>query len=187
MEVNIDDYWQLHDEQDGRCAICGSIETSENRFGLKTLAVDHDHVTGKVRGLLCSDCNLGLGKFHDDISRMEKAIEYLKREPQAQVELLPLVGRGKLRDPSKPIVRKAYITIPQVKILRERVQISIPRLASICDVSYRMIYRAEEGKQVSRKLIQKVLDTLNSMQGTSYTFDDLINGSIPTIFDLTSS
>lgn len=64
-------YEQMHQRQDGRCRICNSKET------YKRLAVDHSHKTGKVRGLLCEDCNLGLGKFKDDIALLKIAIQYL--------------------------------------------------------------------------------------------------------------
>lgn len=61
--------------QEGKCAICGKT-SSEN--GQK-LAVDHNHETGAIRGLLCSGCNSGLGYFHDNIELLEKSIEYLQR------------------------------------------------------------------------------------------------------------
>lgn len=60
-------------EQDGYCAICGR---HAELFG-KPLAVDHDHTTREIRGLLCDDCNLGLGKFRDRIDLLEEAISYL--------------------------------------------------------------------------------------------------------------
>jgi hypothetical protein len=61
----------LLDSQFGKCAICG------NDNGGKYLHVDHDHVTGKVRGLLCSECNHGLGNFRDDSELIKKAELYL--------------------------------------------------------------------------------------------------------------
>lgn len=70
------DYDALLDSQGGGCAICGATEGS--RRG-ERLAVDHCHAAGHVRGILCSNCNQGLGKFKDDIERLCKAIEYLRR------------------------------------------------------------------------------------------------------------
>lgn len=61
--------------QDGKCACCGRPESDFKRV----LHVDHDHVTGKVRALLCTRCNPGLGYFQDSIELLEKGIEYLKK------------------------------------------------------------------------------------------------------------
>ena len=62
-------------KQGGRCAICKKECTPKKRF-----AVDHNHMTKRVRGLLCDWCNRGLGLFKDDILRLESAIKYLKSE-----------------------------------------------------------------------------------------------------------
>lgn len=64
------DYAAMHADQDGKCAICS---TPRSR-----LSVDHDHITGKNRGLLCSQCNWGLGQFRDNPQLLENAIRYLK-------------------------------------------------------------------------------------------------------------
>jgi hypothetical protein len=72
-------YDKLFDEQNGLCAICSSPPVSDKRATPPFLHVDHCHETTLVRGLLCSNCNHGLGQFKDNISRLEKAIEYLKK------------------------------------------------------------------------------------------------------------
>jgi hypothetical protein len=68
-----EEYDAMYNRQHGCCAICGSPE----RLEIKLLSIDHDHTTGKVRGLLCLTCNTLLGMCHDDINILAKAIEYL--------------------------------------------------------------------------------------------------------------
>lgn len=71
----MEQYDEMFEKQGGRCAIC---ETEKpNGYG-KRLAVDHCHDTGRVRGLLCGNCNHGLGKFGHDPARMRVAITYLE-------------------------------------------------------------------------------------------------------------
>ena len=62
--------------QKNKCAICGKHKDSLK----KKLAVDHCHKTGKIRGLLCGNCNNGLGRFQDNVKFLEKAIKYLKEK-----------------------------------------------------------------------------------------------------------
>ena len=72
-------YMEMLTVQNNCCAICGNEETARhNRSNeVQKLAVDHCHVTGKVRGLLCQDCNRGIAKFHDDPVRLKNALKYL--------------------------------------------------------------------------------------------------------------
>jgi hypothetical protein len=74
--ITLEDYNRMLKEQNNVCYICNKPETSKRR---KKLSVDHCHKTNKVRGLLCSNCNLGLGNFQDNIEFLEKAILYLKK------------------------------------------------------------------------------------------------------------
>lgn len=77
--IGIDEYLELLHKQGGVCAVCGKLESMELHGKVAALAVDHNHETGKVRGLLCSQCNKGLGGLGDSIELLEKAIAYLKQ------------------------------------------------------------------------------------------------------------
>lgn len=73
--ITVDEYMEMYMAQDGKCAICGAeVGNAEG----DRLYVDHNHRTGKVRGILCSNCNLGIGKFFDNIELLRKAIQYLE-------------------------------------------------------------------------------------------------------------
>lgn len=74
--INYNQYQIMLQEQNNSCYICGEQEPAEN----KILSVDHCHATGRVRGLLCSNCNTALGKFKDNIQLLNKAVEYLTRD-----------------------------------------------------------------------------------------------------------
>lgn len=69
-----EDYLELLESQDHKCAICGKSANTEYH---KNFNIDHDHETGKVRGLLCNGCNTGLGLLKDSISNLQSAILYL--------------------------------------------------------------------------------------------------------------
>ena len=70
--LGLEEYDQMLESQNGQCAICGKRQH-------KKLFVDHNHKTGKVRGLLCNNCNFGIGQFQDDFNLLLSAIEYLRR------------------------------------------------------------------------------------------------------------
>lgn len=78
FNISLNDYNKILKKQNGVCAICGLLESRKTVNTSYTLAIDHDHITGKVRGLLCHRCNLGLGQFKDTTVLLQKAIEYLK-------------------------------------------------------------------------------------------------------------
>jgi hypothetical protein len=71
--ISREDYDRMFSEQKGLCAICKNPPDGD-----KPLNVDHCHSTGKVRKLLCTKCNFGLGYFRDNISFLDAAAEYLK-------------------------------------------------------------------------------------------------------------
>jgi hypothetical protein len=74
------DYEGMVEAQHGRCKICGRVPR-------KSFHIDHDHVTGRIRGLLCSACNHALGLFAESPQRLQRAAEYVTR-PDAQAARL---------------------------------------------------------------------------------------------------
>lgn len=72
--ITKDDYMRMFREQDGRCAIC---RVEQHRVD-RRFAVDHNHITDKVRGLLCPNCNAAIGMLKDNIENMKRAIAYIE-------------------------------------------------------------------------------------------------------------
>lgn len=77
FNISPEDYDEMLCEQNNRCAICGTDEPG--RSGVEFFHVDHDHETGRVRGLLCQGCNTGIGNLKEDIFVLESAIVYLQQ------------------------------------------------------------------------------------------------------------
>lgn len=71
--ITVEDYNNLEKQQEYVCAICKNKCIYKDR-----LSVDHNHKTGKVRGLLCGNCNTGLGKFKENVDLLEKAQQYIQ-------------------------------------------------------------------------------------------------------------
>ncbi len=71
--LTLEEFDEMLAAQGGRCAICGKPDPDN---------VDHDHVTGRVRGILCWNCNVGVGQFEDDIERLIAATSYLDRDEE---------------------------------------------------------------------------------------------------------
>ena len=77
--LKVEQYEKMFKDQNGACAICEKQDTNGKR-----LAVDHDHKTGKIRGLLCDRCNRGIGLMQESISSLHNAVRYLEG-PTGQV------------------------------------------------------------------------------------------------------
>lgn len=73
--ITEDDYNDMFVSQNGKCGICGKHQTEIKA----ALHIDHNHKTGRVRGLLCSSCNFGIGHLQDDIKILRCAILYLNK------------------------------------------------------------------------------------------------------------
>lgn len=79
------DFTDMLELQEYRCRVCSrTLEVSIEARQLKasSAVVDHDHITGKVRGILCNECNRGLGYFHDNKESLMNAIKYLTEQEQ---------------------------------------------------------------------------------------------------------
>lgn len=76
--LSLDAFNSMKQSQHGKCMIC-SMEFSEKTHREDSCHVDHDHKTGKVRGLLCGACNMGIGKFKDTPELLRNAALYLER------------------------------------------------------------------------------------------------------------
>lgn len=72
--MSLEDFKALKQNQGGTCALCDKTESSPH----KSLCIDHDHSTGKIRGLLCDTHNRAIGLFKDSIEDLKKAIKYLE-------------------------------------------------------------------------------------------------------------
>lgn len=75
--IGVAEYNEMLRQQNGGCAICGTTDSKDSRT--KHFSIDHCHATGKIRGLLCNNCNRALGGFEDSIEHLKAAINYLKR------------------------------------------------------------------------------------------------------------
>ena len=75
--ITLDKYTELFDLQNGQCAICSTISPGKGR---KNFCVDHNHLTGKIRGLLCYSCNIGISLLQEQLNVLKSAVRYLENE-----------------------------------------------------------------------------------------------------------
>lgn len=90
FNISIKDFEKLLEEQNQRCAICGRnfnelFRKYNNKTTVRTPRIDHDHKTGKIRGILCNRCNMLLGRCVDNPYILIKAVNYLE-ENKKRVE-----------------------------------------------------------------------------------------------------
>lgn len=103
--ITLEEYEVLLESQNFKCKICGS---KENTQGWR-LAVDHCHKTGRVRGLLCHNCNRALGLFKDNAENLKKAIWYVEERAttissESTPKQVEAQGKGKRRYALRDIV-----------------------------------------------------------------------------------
>ena len=80
--ISVEQYDEIHTTQNGLCAICKRPETRIYKGSLSRLAVDHCHVTGKNRGLLCWRCNSCIGRLEDSPDLLRAAADYIEKHKQ---------------------------------------------------------------------------------------------------------
>jgi len=73
--MTLEEYIHLLNKCGGKCEICGAEMSSNNH----RLGIDHNHITGEIRGILCNACNVGIANLKEDMSILESAIKYLTR------------------------------------------------------------------------------------------------------------
>ena len=72
--ITLEQFNKMYEQQNGECLICNA---TESMLGHR-LAVDHCHTTGKIRGLLCKSCNIGIGNLKENVTNLKNAIKYLE-------------------------------------------------------------------------------------------------------------
>jgi len=85
--VTRQEYNNLHEAQEGKCAICKEKETKTRQGKLIRLSLDHCHSSGKHRGLLCSKCNTAIGLLNEDEHLLEEAIAYLAKHKKGNQDV----------------------------------------------------------------------------------------------------
>lgn len=75
--MTMDQYAEMEESQNHQCKICG---TKAPGRGYRHFFIDHCHKTGKVRGLLCTHCNLAIGQLADDVDRIRRAADYIEHD-----------------------------------------------------------------------------------------------------------
>ena len=142
--LRLSDFRRMWDQCGGRCEICNAEMTNtllddKPRDRSTQAHIDHCHETGVVRGLLCSSCNIGLGNFKDDVSRLQSAANYLEKpttdfsanpETDKQRQLREMENAMRLLGYSKDSHGRFHEEGLKRKSRRDRVQMIRARISS---------------------------------------------------------
>lgn len=82
--ITVDEYEAMYRKQRGQCAVCKATAGGVKHGKPTLLSIDHDHVTNKVRGLLCEKCNFAIGLMEDTPARLRQAAAYLEKHRDVQ-------------------------------------------------------------------------------------------------------
>mgnify|MGYP003979568017 CR=1 FL=1 len=138
-----DEFIALKKRQNGLCAICN--EEASKKEGIE-LAVDHNHKTGKVRGLLCSLCNMAIGTLNDDTNLLNNAIQYLNynylhnQKEVSQIDInkinfmhsSEIMPRSKLSDADRNKICERYSKGEKYKVIAKDFNCSEANIGHIC-------------------------------------------------------
>jgi len=94
FNLTLGEYEQMFKAQQGKCAICNQPEVQMRNGKLKALAVDHNHQTGAIRSLLCTECNQMIGKAKEDKNILLSAIQYLEKHSDQSPSVVVLTPKG---------------------------------------------------------------------------------------------
>lgn len=84
--ITKEQYWQMNNDQEGRCFICKLPERRRFKGRITNLVVDHNHETGKIRALLCHACNASLGFLDEDPDRIQRMVDYVLKFNRRVIE-----------------------------------------------------------------------------------------------------
>ena len=122
--ITVDQYNAMLARQSGLCDVCRKPETATRHGNVIRLTVDHDHKTGKVRGLICVRCNLALGHAGDDTDTLTALIQYLRKHQQEKT----VIERRKITVPvRRTVTTLADVPSPDQRTIRRRIVQTIAR------------------------------------------------------------
>ena len=122
--ISLAEYRAVHKHQRGKCAICGQ---DESRFK-NSFAVDHCHLTGLVRGLLCWRCNRALGKFEDSVEKVCAAAQYVTTPPMTVVlGASRYTAPGRIGTKARAAALRKANGLPPVKRKRKTAKVKVAK------------------------------------------------------------